>query len=85
MSTESEDVALLLELEAKITHRIRREIMIALNGHEAPVSDPEGTYTPRLMNDALINAVAFRVMSSPTLVTNITKAVVQKLSTTQIY
>jgi hypothetical protein len=84
MSTEQEDAAMLLELEAKITHRIREQIMTALNGYESVGSDPEGTYTAKVMNDALINGIAFRVASSPALVTNITKAVIQKLSSTYI-
>lgn len=85
MSTEAEDAAMLLELEKKITHRIRAQIMTAFNGYEAPATDPEGTYTAQVMNAALIHAIAFRVLSSPALITNLTKAVVQKLSTTQIY
>jgi hypothetical protein len=85
MSTEQEDAAMLLELEAKITHRIREQIMTAFNGYDATGSDLEGAYTAKVMSDALINGIAFRVASSPTLVTNITKAVIQKLSTTSIY
>jgi hypothetical protein len=85
MSTEQEDTALLFELEKKIEHRIRRQIMIAFNGYETPDTDPEGTYTASFMSEALITAVSMRVMSSPGFATNITKAVVQKLSTVNMY
>lgn len=85
MSTEQEDTALLFELEKKIEHRIRRQIMIAFIGYETPDTDPEGKYTASLMNETMINAVAMRVMASPIFATNITKAVVQKLSTVNLY
>lgn len=86
MSTEQEDAVLLLELEEKITRRIREQILICATGFEPAAKDPEGTeYPAGLVNDAIANGVAMKILQNPTFVANLTRAVVQKLSTASIY
>ncbi len=86
MSTEQEDVALLLELQEKITNRIREQIMICATGFEPGIPHPEGTrFTASQINDAFVAAVAMKLTSHPTFVNNITKAIAHKVITATMY
>jgi hypothetical protein len=86
MSTEQEDAALLLELEEKITRRIREQILICATGYEPAAQDPESTkYSAGLVNDAIVTGVTMKILQNPTFVANLTNAVVQKLAAHRVY
>lgn len=86
MSTEQEDAALMLDLQERITNRIRAEILTCANGFEPTAADPEDTkHHASFVNQAIVNGVAMRILNNPTFVANLTRAVVQKLSTANIY
>jgi hypothetical protein len=86
MSTEQADAVLLLELEEKITCRIREQILICATGHEPALHDPEGTtYPAEFVNDAIVAGVTMRILQNPVFVANLTNAVVQKLAAHRVY
>ena len=82
MSTEQEDAAMLLELNEKITHRIREQVAICVQGYESDLTlDPLDATAMRLK---VSQEIAFALLNNPSFITNITKAVIQKLSSTYI-
>jgi hypothetical protein len=86
MSTEQADAVLLLELEEKITHRIREQILICATGYEPALQDPEGTtYPAGFVNDAIVTGVTMKILQNPTFVANLTNVVVQKLAANRVY
>jgi hypothetical protein len=86
MSTEQEDAVLLLELEEKITRRIREQILICANGYEPAVQNPEGTQYPAgFVNDAIVTGVTMKILQNSMFVANLTNAVVQKLAANRVY
>lgn len=77
MSTEQEDAVLLLELEEKITNRIREQIFAVAN-KAAPVA---GTTTAvDLRPDMLHRALAFSLLNDPVFMTEVTKRVGQRMT-----
>ena len=86
MSTEQEDAAMLLELQEKITHRIREQILVCAMGFEPGMPDPEGTrYSAGQINDAFVSSIASKLVSHPTFVSNMTKAIASKITSAIIY
>ncbi len=86
MSTEQADAVLLLELEEKITRRIRAQILICATGYEPGMPDPEDTtYPAGFVNDAIVTGVTMKILQNPTFVANLTNAVVQKLAAHRVY
>lgn len=76
MSTEQEDVALLLELQEKITRRIREQILAAFDGYEqAP-----GANTPiDLSASGMRDRMKWSLLNDHQFVTELTKRVGQKM------
>jgi len=83
MSTEQEDAAMLLELNEKITHRIREQLVICVQGYEQDYSGEPLSIS--VVRNKLVSDLSLHLVNNPVFITNITKAVIQKLSTTSIY
>jgi hypothetical protein len=76
MSTEQEDAALLLELEVKITRRIREQIYMMLNGYDiAP-----GLVSSPLDASVLRSTLASSPINNPHFVTELTKKIGAKMA-----
>lgn len=82
MSTEQEDAVLLLELEEKITQRIREQICMMALGTEAAT----GSYTPAACAPAstlstLVSNIKFNLLSDSHFIAELTKRIGQKMAT----
>lgn len=77
MSTEQEDAAMLLELEEKITRRIREQIHSAIYGSELqPGSVSHHALSALELRSALKNSI----LNDPYLITELTKKIGAKMA-----
>lgn len=77
MSTEQEDAAMLLELQEKITRRIREQIIAAIDGVDPLLAAiPEHELTAFAMRDRLMRSL----VNNPAFVTELTKRIGQKMN-----
>ncbi len=76
MSTEQEDAAMLLELEEKITRRIREQIYLVMHGHEAKPGAVTGPLDASIMRSALVSSL----INNPHFVTEFTKKIGAKMA-----
>lgn len=77
MSTEQEDAAMLLELQEKITTRIREQIFLAFNGYEnTPGSVPADSLTA----PALRGKVMSMLVNDPYFIAEITRKIGAKMA-----
>lgn len=85
MSTEQEDAVLLLELEEKITRRIREQIRMMADGVNTPAvhtySDP--ALDPATTQYALYQNLRAMLLNDQTFITDMTKRIGQRMG--QIY
>ena len=82
MSTEQEDAVLLLELEEKITQRIREQIRMMAEG----VAVPTGTYAqvscaPASVLSTLVANIKFNLLNDAHFIAELTKRIGQKMAT----
>ena len=84
MSTEQEDAVLLLELEEKITCRIREQIRLMADGVAAAPSVPMQVHPslldPGAMYRALLQNVRHSLLNDTYFVTEMTKRIGQRMS-----
>ncbi len=76
MTTEEENVAMMLELEAKITHRIREQIWLVMHGHEAQPGAVHGPLDAGTMRGALVSSL----INNPAFITEVTKKIGSKMA-----
>jgi hypothetical protein len=77
MSTEQEDAAMLLELQEKITRRIREQIISAIDGvAPLPGTISEEELTAFAMQDRLMRSL----VNNPAFVIEMTKRIGQKMN-----
>ena len=77
MSTEQEDAAMLLELQEKITQRIREQIISAIDGvDKLPGTIFEHELTAFAMYDRLMRSL----VNNPVFVTEMAKRIGQKMN-----
>lgn len=75
-TTEQENVAMMLELEEKITRRIREQIYLVIHGHEAQPGAVTGYLDASNMRSALISSL----VNNPAFITEITKKIGSKMA-----
>lgn len=78
MSTEQEDAAMLLELQEKITYRIREQVFAAFMGTE---SAPGTLTTYDLSPHGLRQSMQYALLNDPTFISEMTKRIGQKMQT----
>lgn len=87
MSTEQEDAVLLLELEEKITRRIREQIRKMLDGlydsGTPAMVYGDNALDPGHMHNHLLTQVKINVLNDPQFITELTKRIGQRMN--QIY
>lgn len=77
MSTEQEDAAMLLELQQKITTRIREQIYMVLNGYDnEPGTIPEVSLTAASLRGHMQSSI----LNAPHFITEITKKIGAKMA-----
>lgn len=86
MSTEQEDTALLLELEHKITHRIRKEVLTMARGFE---NTPQWADSEAVLSDdkmlpqiksQFIEHLAVALVNNPTFMTTLVRGFGDKMN-----
>lgn len=77
MSTEQEDAAMLLELQEKITTRIREQIYLAFNGYE---NTPGSIHTDALTAPSLRGKLLSMLANDPYFISEITKKIGAKMA-----
>ena len=88
MSTEQEDAVLLLELEEKITRRIRSQIRLVATMYSSPsaaIADQisDALLDPYTIYSTLVANIRTSLLNDPTFVTEMTRRAGQRMS--QIY
>jgi hypothetical protein len=83
MDTQESDAAMLLELNEKITHRIREQIVVCMQGFEQDYAGEPLDIS--FVRNKIVSDLAMHLLQNSTFITSITKAVVQKLNTASIY
>lgn len=88
MSTEQEDAVLLLELEEKITRRIRTQIRMMLDGYHPIPGLAAAEYTDPLLLPATLRAVMLdsvrnHILNDGQFIAELTKRIGQRMS--QVY
>lgn len=78
MSTEQEDAAMLLELNEKITHRIREQIVVCVQGYEQNYGS-ESLDAP-IVRTKLITDISMYLINSPGFITELTKKIGAKMA-----
>ena len=82
MSTEQEDAVLLLELEEKITHRIREQIRMMADGIDQGMGPLHPSLcSPSAARWALIQNIRQTLLNDPNFITEITKRIGQRMTT----
>lgn len=86
MTTEQEDAAMLLELQEKITRRIREQIRLMIDGVYDSGNGPVPTYPdyglePGTMRNSLFAHVATILLNDPSFITELTRKIGQKMAT----
>lgn len=76
MTTEEENVAMMLQLEEKITRRIREQIYIAVVGNEFQ----PGSITGALDAYSLHSALRSNLINDPAFITEVTKKIGSKMA-----
>lgn len=82
MSTEQEDAVLLLELEEKITRRIRAQIRAVVDNIENASELHDSMLTPGVMYGTLLQNIRHHLLNDAYFVTEMTKRIGQKMSNT---
>jgi hypothetical protein len=88
MSTEQEDVVLLLQLEEKVTRRIRSQIRLMATMHHSPsaaVTDQiaDDLLDPAAIYGTLVANIRTSLLNDPTFISEMTRRVGQRIS--QVY
>jgi len=83
MSTEQEDAVLLLQLEEKITRRIRSQIRSMVDGSSSSAQLNDVLLDPATMQIALVQNIKSALLNDSYFVTELTKRIGQRMS--QIY
>ncbi len=88
MSTEQEDAVLLLQLEEKITRRIRSQIRLVATMYHSPSAATADQISDTLLDPSVIYStlaanIRTTLLNDPTFVTEMTRRVGQRVS--QIY
>lgn len=85
MSTEQEDAVLLLQLEEKVTRRIRQQIRLMVTGQHAPMRDATGDdimLEPSAMYNTLASNLALRLINDPSFIADLTRRIGTRMAQT---
>ncbi len=87
MSTEQEDAVLLLELEEKITRRIRSQIRLMATMYHSPSAAATDQISDTLLDPSaiystLVANIRTTLLNDPTFVTEMTRRVGQRMAQT---
>lgn len=85
MTTDQEDAAMLLELQEKITDRIRGQIRLMIDSAYGTLSTPQpynaSLLDPGVMNNALMQNIRQQLLNDSYFITELTKRIGQKMTT----
>ena len=73
------DTAIMLELEEKITQRIRTEIMKGLHGSDT-YQPPNGGLAAVNIRAHVVELIGYQLINNPTFLTDLTKKIGMKMS-----